>query len=99
MNPLPSHSVTDIPPGFPILPPWRTHDPLHHQVLSTAVLFKILFTYLAERESEDKQGELQADGEGEAGSPLSREPHGGWISGPPRNQDLSESGPEPKADP
>ena len=41
---------------------------------------KILFIYLTE--SEHKQGEQQAEGEGEAGSPFSRELDvmgGGWI--------------------
>ena len=42
-------------------------------VVVVVAVFKILFIYLAEREH--KQAEQQ--GEGEAGSPLSREPHMG----------------------
>ena len=38
---------------------------------------KIFFIYLRERESVHKQGEQQAEGEGEAGSPLGREPNAG----------------------
>jgi len=34
--------------------------------------FKISLIYLTQREREHKQGERQAEGEGEAGSPLSR---------------------------
>ena len=55
---------------------------------SEVIFFKkTLFTYLRERERErereNKQGEQQAEGEEEAGSPLSREPNGGGsIPGP-----------------
>jgi len=38
---------------------------------------------LSEREREHKQGEWQAEGEGEAGSPLSREPDAGAGSRDP----------------
>ena len=41
------------------------------------VLKKILFIYLTERARKHKQGELQVEGEGEANSPLSREPNTG----------------------
>ena len=43
--------------------------------------FYFLRFYLLERKHK-KQGELQAEGEDEAGSLLSREPHTGLIPGP-----------------
>ena len=45
---------------------------------------------MTEKEREHKQGEQQSEGEGEAGSPLSREPNVGL--------DHLGSPPEPKAD-
>ena len=45
--------------------------------------FKTLFIYLTERAREHKQREPQAEGEGEAGSPLSREPDVGLRSQDP----------------
>jgi len=47
---------------------------------------------LGKRERENKQGELQAEGEGKAGSRLSREPNAGF------NPRTLGSGPEPKVD-
>ena len=47
------------------------------------MVFKILFIRKRERESASaQQGEQQAEGKGEAGSPLSREPDPGLIPGP-----------------
>jgi len=40
-------------------------------------LFFNIFIYLFDREIEHKWAERQAEGEGEAGSPLSREPDAG----------------------
>ena len=45
-----------------------------------------------EREREHKQGERQAEEEGEAGSPMSRDPDSGCHPRTPRSR------PEPKAD-
>ena len=47
------------------------------------MFLKIVFIYLTQRESEHKQGEQQAEGEGEADSPLSRSLMGlhPWILG------------------
>ena len=44
-------------------------------IFPTFFFFKVLFIYLTQREP--KQRERQAEGEGEAGSPLSREPEVG----------------------
>ena len=56
------------------------------------MFLKILFVYLKrEQERESMNGEA-AEGEGEVGSPMSREPHVGPHPGTPG------SWPEPKAD-
>ena len=60
-------------------------------LLAAFIIFLKVFIYLfAEREH--KQGEQQAEGEEEAGSPLSREPN---VGPDPRSMG---SWPEPKAD-
>ena len=51
-------------------------------------VFKILFVYLREREREHEGEVGGTKGEGEAGSPLSREPNMGSIPGP-QGPDLS----------
>ena len=54
------------------VPDWERHP----QLQATHSFLRFYFIYLTgrERASEHKQGEQQSEGEGEAGSPLSREP-------------------------
>ena len=60
------------------MPRAKIHFILFQECLRTLLFFKILFIYLFVRESEHKQGEWQAEqAEGEAGSPLSKEPKAG----------------------
>ena len=67
-----------------IAPPWRMTPVIDTTYGSSNfyfILFKIFFLkiylFIWQREGEHKQGEQQAEGEGEADSPLSKEPHVG----------------------
>ena len=47
---------------------------MHPYIYCSIIFKKIVFAYLTERERTHKQEEGKAEGEGEAGSPLSRGP-------------------------